>query len=157
MSAELDNVLAASMRGMLAPGKRLAYVLAGSATITVRSVSTGTRFTYKIKKADGPKPLWYVGLLSGPDNESGYQYLGIVVPRGDQYVAGVTTFFDFRRTSKSCAGVDAPSVRTISWLTTHMESPQAEVRHEGRCGRCGRTLTVPESIESGLGPTCAGR
>jgi hypothetical protein len=29
-----------------------------------------------------------------------------------------------------------------------------EFRHEGRCGRCGRTLTVPESIDSGFGPEC---
>jgi len=28
------------------------------------------------------------------------------------------------------------------------------VFHEGACGRCGRTLTVPESIASGFGPEC---
>jgi hypothetical protein len=32
-----------------------------------------------------------------------------------------------------------------------------EVWHEGRCGACGRRLTVPESIERGLGPECYGR
>jgi len=26
-----------------------------------------------------------------------------------------------------------------------------------RCGRCGRVLTVPESVESGFGPECIGR
>ena len=30
-----------------------------------------------------------------------------------------------------------------------------EVWHEGRCGRCNRALTVPESIASGIGPECA--
>ena len=30
-----------------------------------------------------------------------------------------------------------------------------EARHEGRCARCGRALTVPESIDSGFGPECA--
>src|SRR5262249_13335004 len=30
----------------------------------------------------------------------------------------------------------------------------AKLLHEGRCGRCGRRLTVPESIESGYGPEC---
>lgn len=29
-----------------------------------------------------------------------------------------------------------------------------EIWHEGKCGRCGRQLTVPESIESGFGPEC---
>jgi hypothetical protein len=32
-----------------------------------------------------------------------------------------------------------------------------EVYHEGRCGRCNRKLTVPESIETGLGPECASK
>jgi hypothetical protein len=27
--------------------------------------------------------------------------------------------------------------------------------HEGKCGRCGRLLTVPSSIESGIGPECS--
>ena len=31
------------------------------------------------------------------------------------------------------------------------------VFHDGKCGRCGRKLTVPESIQSGLGPVCAGQ
>lgn len=30
-----------------------------------------------------------------------------------------------------------------------------EVWHEGRCGRCARRLTVPESILIGIGPECA--
>lgn len=34
--------------------------------------------------------------------------------------------------------------------------PSLEVWHEGRCGRCGRALTVPESIASGIGPVCEG-
>jgi hypothetical protein len=29
-----------------------------------------------------------------------------------------------------------------------------EVWHEGTCGKCGRALTVPSSIENGLGPEC---
>jgi hypothetical protein len=28
---------------------------------------------------------------------------------------------------------------------------------EGTCVRCNRRLTTPESIESGIGPVCAGR
>ena len=31
---------------------------------------------------------------------------------------------------------------------------KADGWHEGRCGRCGRKLTVPESIEAGYGPEC---
>lgn len=42
-------------------------------------------------------------------------------------------------------------------LTKGNELPdKVEVWHEGRCGACGRRLTVPESIAQGLGPVCAG-
>ena len=49
----------------------------------------------------------------------------------------------------------------FAWLWRRITSntalpPKAEVWHEGSCGRCGRKLTVPESIENGLGPVCAG-
>jgi hypothetical protein len=31
------------------------------------------------------------------------------------------------------------------------------MQHEGHCGRCGRTLTHPDSINTGYGPECAAR
>jgi hypothetical protein len=33
----------------------------------------------------------------------------------------------------------------------HGQSEQIKIYHEGKCARCGRPLTVPESIESGFG------
>jgi hypothetical protein len=30
-----------------------------------------------------------------------------------------------------------------------------EVWHEGKCGKCGRALTVPSSILTGIGPECS--
>jgi hypothetical protein len=30
-----------------------------------------------------------------------------------------------------------------------------EVHHNGHCARCGRMLTVPESLYTGFGPDCA--
>ena len=29
-----------------------------------------------------------------------------------------------------------------------------KIRHEGRCGRCNRKLTTPDSIDSCFGPEC---
>src|SRR5882672_9405186 len=79
------------------------YTTAGNATITLKSMKTNTRFTYKIQK---PKEInknspvsFFVKLINGPDNH-------------------------------------------------------IEIWHSGSCGRCGRTLTVPESVLSGFGPEC---
>lgn len=140
--------MTSDMRGLLAPATRKAYTLAGKAIITVRSTSTGNRFTYKVSQADpkpGQAPVWFVSLLNGADNTSDYVYLG-------------TMFGDtFRTTRKSAVAADAPSAVAFAWFVRHFEDARVEVWHEGTCGRCGRKLTVPESITQGLGPECAGK
>jgi hypothetical protein len=128
-----------------------AFMLAGNARVTLKSLATGTRFTYQIrppKARDGEAPtIWFVGLLTGTDNESSYTYMGCLnEPRG------------FWQTAKSPISPDAKSVKAFDWCwqaIRHGRLPVGvEVWHEGRCGRCGRTLTVPESIASGFGPEC---
>lgn len=133
-----------TMRGQLKPGDRKSYALAGKATVTLRSLKTGIRFTYRIKKHK-TEDIHFVGILTGPDNTASYQYLGTIFPDG------------FRVTKKSNIKADAPSAKAFDWFAKNMEHAAVEVWHEGACGRCGRKLTVPESIERGLGPTCDGR
>lgn len=134
------------MRGKLAAGKRQTYALAGNATLTIRSSKTGNRFTYRIRqsedKGDGKAPVFFVALMNGPDNDESYIYLGTIF-------AG-----RFRLTAKSKVSKDAPSAIAFDWFSRNWESEAVEVWHEGSCGRCGRKLTVPESIESGIGPVC---
>lgn len=134
-----------------------AFVLAGNATITIRSQKTDTRFTFRIRQPFEKQgnDIWFVSLLTGPDNNSTYQYLGQI--RSDQS-------YDHGR--KSRITIDAESAKAFNWFW-HMVAggncehdratrlfEQLEIWHEGRCGRCGRKLTVPESIESGFGPDC---
>lgn len=125
------------------------FILAGNATFTVVSAKTGTRFTYKIRarEVDGGRTLYFVSVLTGADNESDYTFLG--------------TIFDgktFKHSQRSPIGSDAPSARAFVWSFARIMSgtlgADASVHHEGRCGRCGRKLTVPRSIEIGLGPEC---
>lgn len=152
----------------------LLAMLAGEAKVTLVSERTGTRYTFKISKAD-PKPAasfsaysaspsavtgqpapraWFVSLLSGPSNESDFTYLGMISEGfGNQGPS-------FRLTRKSRMASDAPPVKAISWTLQALyltgQIPQGlQVWHEGCCCRCGRTLTVPESIATGLGPECA--
>lgn len=142
----IEEAPEASMRGLLMPGARRHFVTAGNAIVTIRSKATGTRFTYKITESDpkpGQMPVYFVGLLNGSDNTSDYVYMGTLFASG------------FRTTRKSRIAADAPSAVAFAWFATHFEDGRIEVWHEGRCGRCGRKLTVPESIASGLGPDCA--
>lgn len=126
----------------------LKFLLAGNAVFTIRSRATGTRFTYKIAKRNSDSTFHLVSVLTGPNNGSDYTYLGVVL-----------TNRVFIHSSKSLIGQDAPSAKAFQWFWDHVASlPEScEVWHEGRCGKCGRLLTDPTSIETGLGPVCAGR
>ena len=125
------------------------FILAGNATFTVESKITGKRFTYKVNKLDDlEKDLWFVGVLTGPDNNADYTYLGII--QNNRI---------FKRTAKSPISPDADSHKAFAWVWGKILAganieKQASIYHEGRCGRCGRKLTVPESIKSGFGPEC---
>ena len=128
------------------------FMLGGNATVTLVSVKTGTRFTYKIR-ANDEGDVYFVSLLSGPDNESDYSYLGRIA-RG--------VFWQGRKVPKpGDVGADAPSSLAFKWawerLCKGVMLDSLEIWHEGRCGRCNRKLTVPASIASGFGPECAGK
>lgn len=125
-----------------------AYTLAGKATLTLSSVKTGARYTYKVRRADkGKGNVHFVTLLTGSDNETAYTYIGMI--KGNAFVL----------TAKSKMTADAMPVKAFDFYTRHVVAAKhlpdcLEVRHNGHCGRCGRTLTVPESIDNGIGPEC---
>jgi hypothetical protein len=137
------------MRGQLADGAVRDYLLAGDATITVESPS-GVRFTYRVRVSDDGQ-VHFVSVLTGSDNESSFSYLGTI--------RGGHTYWHSR---KSRLDSNAPSARGFAWLWNKVQhdglslSPM-RVYHEGRCGRCGHKLTVPESVTTGYGPECAGK
>jgi hypothetical protein len=131
-------------------GAAMSFIQAGNATVTLRSVKTQTRFTYRVREKDGERgAITFVGLLSGPDNEASYSYMGVLKPEG------------LKRTAKSRVSEDALSWKAFQWtwkkLSEGKMPSELQVWHEGRCGKCGRKLTVPESIEAGIGPECASR
>lgn len=132
------------------------FLWAGNATFTLVSKKSGKRFTYKITKAKFKTvnaDNYYVSVLNGPDNQFNYAYMGIFNLVSQK----------LRVTQNSAVKTDAPSFILFIWFVHQLFSnpeklfQQAELYHEGKCGRCGRKLTVPESIESGFGPECASK
>lgn len=122
------------------------FVTAGRAVVTLKSKKTGTRYTYKVRRVPDSN-RFFVSLLSGPDNTSNYSYIGLMECNS------------FRTTAKSNASDGTPSVQAFKYFCKSVMQqatiPEAlEVHHEGKCGKCGRALTVPESIERGIGPEC---
>lgn len=122
----------------------LAFIKAGKAIFTVKNEETGNRFTFCVRKLDD-KPFWFVSVLSGTDNETSYSYMGSMKDNMKLFP-----------TKRSAVTPDAKAWKTFSWRMAHISNLPSNVHiyHEGKCGRCGRTLTVPESIESGFGKEC---
>jgi hypothetical protein len=131
----------------------VAFALAGKARLTLVSRRTGARFTYQVTAGKSDGAPHFVALLSGPNNTDDYRFLGTIFsgPNGGSY----------RHGRKSPIGPEAPSAKAFAWAWAKLAAGEVpselEVWHEGCCGRCGRALTVPESIEAGLGPECAKR
>lgn len=133
----------------------LRFALAGNARLTLVSKKTQHRFTYRIRQPKEPnqppgaEPPHFVQVLTGPDNTGDFTFLGTIFKRGE-----------YRIGRKSPISAAAPSAMAWAWFWPRLlkdRIPETmEVWHEGRCGRCGRALTVPESIERGIGPECAG-
>ena len=130
-----------------------AFALAGNARLTLVSEKTGTRFTFRIAcpinkdTGEADRGIHFVSLLDGPDNTADFAYVGYI-RRGVFFHGG----------AKARVGREAPSVRAFMWAWQRFVQDSLpdglEVWHEGRCGRCGRALTVPSSIASGFGPEC---
>lgn len=157
MAAEMASIQQ-DMRHRFSDAKSIKkFMLGGKATITIVSKKTGVRFTYLVKKApdnrpDFPSNVWFVALLRGPDNENDFSYMGTLYLGRD----GVTTYRHGGQKSK--VQTNAPSNIGFAWVWSHVECnllpDDVEVWHEGKCGRCNRKLTVPNSIASGFGPEC---
>lgn len=140
------------------PNAALQFLLAGNATFTVLSRGSGTRFTYKVTRNEENGTWWRVGLLTGPNNDTDYRYIGSV--GWDRANFPAPRFFPPRGTNLR----DLPaSTRGFAWVLNAAASNDErwnellEFHHAGRCGRCGRTLTTPESVEAGFGPECITR
>src|ERR1039457_3313378 len=118
----------------------LKFIFAGKSVVTFLNTKTDNRFTFKVKQAKNSN-LFFTSVLTSPET---YSYIGTVVE--GKYNHG----------RKSQIKVDTQSVKVFNYVINKLKSnilPDfIEVWHEGRCGKCGRPLTVPNSILNGIGP-----
>lgn len=116
------------------------FIFAGNSTTTFLNTKTGNRFTYKVKKAKD-SDLYFVSVLTSPEI---YTYIGTILN-------GL-----YKHGKKSTMTDNAQSVKVFDYVLKNLKTlPNIiEIWHEGTCGKCGRPLTVPDSIASGIGPEC---
>ncbi len=138
------------------------FITAGRAVFTVEIpppdqeiLHSPPHYTFRVKRKeanlDWPE-AYFVQILTGPDNTSSYTYLGMLSPETGEV----------RLTKKSKYNDDSLPVKILRRVLVRLWADQGdlirqagwELHHEGKCCRCGRALTVPESVESGIGPEC---
>ena len=125
------------------------YCMSGNAIVTLTS-PTKVHYTYYIRspflddKDKFTKDVRFVYYL-GPDGK--WFYAGGLYNNGSL----------FRGTKGSKLSPRSPVFKGIVYLVRMMnsdfETPMM-LQHEGCCGKCGRRLTDPVSIERGIGPKC---
>lgn len=128
------------------------FVLAGEAILTVENPA-GDHYTYQVLRSEASEQYdecFFVRLLTGPDNTRDYSYIGMLDPKTGEV----------RRTAKSKLPDDAVPIRVIRWALRIVwrggDLPEGyKIRHDGRCGKCGRRLTTPTALTLGIGPECA--
>ena len=120
----------------------LKFIFAGKSIVTFLNTKTGNRFTFKTKAAKDSN-LFFVSVLTNPET---YTYIGTCIEG------------NYKHGCKSVVSQDAQSVKVFDFVLAKLvlgTLPDfVEVWHEGHCGKCGKRLTVPSSIENGLGPEC---
>lgn len=125
------------------------YLFAGKSVTTLRSLKSGVHYTFKTTASEDGR-VFFVKALVATDK---YEYIGAVNASDRSFM---------RITKKSRMTADSKPVAAFNFMLAHVvkgdEIPETlEIRHEGTCGRCGRTLTHPDSIDRGIGLECIKR
>lgn len=118
------------------------FILGGKSFFTFLNPATGNRFTYKVVKHK-TDDIYFVHVLTSPEI---YTFIGTYKN------------FGFRYSQKSNLSVNAQSVVVFDYVINRLSedtlNSSVEIFHDGRCGRCGRQLTTPDSVQNGFGPEC---
>ena len=137
------------------------FLLGGKASFTIQDKLNKVHVQLRLDTHWHNDKLYVLKGLYGPLQ---YHWLGTVFVKQDGFIG-----FKLGKTAK--ASLEETRIKyflallrrinaahlsktdaTTEWIPKHIE-----FLHEGSCGVCGRPLTHPESIHTGIGPICSGR
>lgn len=124
-------------QGLIPHDKVKDFMLAGKALVVIHSLKTKDSYRYTIrKKTDG---IYWITF--GTFNS----YIG--------YIKDNTCYL--KPPTNASAKINK-GTEVFEWTWQHINHlpDSVQVFHMGMCGVCGRPLTDPESIISGIGPIC---
>ena len=129
------------------------FILAGNSYFTAQSDKSKNHLTFKVTKCED-KEMFFVAVCNTYD---GYMFIG------NLYANIERTSFNFVKSKKLKEDKDQLSIIVFKFIIDNYLLPgivrtfpnTMTFYHHGKCGKCGRVLTTPESIKRGLGPFCA--
>lgn len=149
------NSIEKSRDGRIEQSRALAFMLAGKCQFILHSTKTKEDFKFALTKkisnssTDKNKFIYFLSTLNGNKKDYG----GVV------WYDEEAEQFRFGKGKTGNLDPNSLDVRSLIFVMNKLlrcETVQyLEVYHVGKCGCCGKTLTTPESILTGLGPTCA--
>jgi len=136
----------------------LADIRAGKAELTV-SNGKGEHVTFRItapskttardgRTIDRETNVRFVSVMTGSEDAGSYSYVGML-----------DTTKGIKPTKGSKLPLSDRRVAAVAWVIRQVASAATipagySLAHAGKCLCCGRKLTNPDSIESGIGPEC---
>lgn len=126
---------------------------------TMENTTTGEHRTFMIRTQAAHKKFApgsrIISLLTGPDNIHDYHDFGFVSDEG------IHVWKRYRGEPGEKSAYEWYATMLWDIATRGRESNFFKAGYrlmiEARCVKCGRLLTEPESLKTGIGPRCAGR
>jgi hypothetical protein len=128
------------------------FILGGKSEFVLTNTDTGNRFAYKVekKKSDTDTAGRGAYFVKYQYQYGHFAYAGLLIQRGE-------SVFTWNQGAKGQCSSDAQCILVLLWFLKQDPSSipdNMQCLHMGKCGRCGRALTDPDSIRTGLGPEC---
>lgn len=122
------------------------YLMGGRGVVTLQSES-GVHHTYRFQ------------IPKNHRDEDDTMFIQTLIDGNTWVYVGMYKEKRFHLTKSSHFKIDSPIVKGVAFILklmfrTNFSDSRMHLYHEGICSRCGRPLTSPESIESGIGPVC---
>jgi len=127
------------------------FLKSGKATFTIKDTKNDKAWTYRARKMKDKEDGFFIHLKI----DGKFSYIGMLWINTKNGIDQLKVVYG---KEKSAVLISDSGYQTISAVIYCISNKYTlsfnEFWHDGNCGRCGRTLTNPDSLATGIGPEC---
>lgn len=122
------------------------FLLAGKCTCSIENTKTRNKYLFEVNANKKNDKMFFIQSITG----MGKIYGGYILIKEDGSLS-------YNQGPKGQITDDDMRIQALMYVLKNYDRlpPYVVVQHLGRCARCRRKLTDPDSIRRGLGPECA--